>query len=191
MGLRWPPAETYMRPGAPPQSRRYVYTGPGEVSSLVTDIPGTPVTPCIKIYYNLMNGRNFTSIHTLHTHTPCLWQGGVCANEVKVRMKGEWRWDEHENEMKDYLIRTRRGERERRGRKHTPTHLARSGPTLKGQGKRKAEGRRTRNKTSGGGGRRKRLNQPDTAKTYTNLSTRRARPTWGGKNAWNRGPMGV
>ena len=40
-----PPAATYMRPGAPPQSRRYVFTGPGEVSSLVTDPPGTPVTP--------------------------------------------------------------------------------------------------------------------------------------------------
>ena len=26
--------------------RRYVYTGPGEVSLLVTDPPGTPVTPC-------------------------------------------------------------------------------------------------------------------------------------------------
>ena len=49
MGLRWPPAAAYMRPGAPPQSRRYVYTGPGEVSSLVTDPPGTLVTPCIKI----------------------------------------------------------------------------------------------------------------------------------------------
>ena len=36
-----------------------------------------------------MNGqRSFTSVQTCHTHTPCLWQGGVCANEVKVRMKG-------------------------------------------------------------------------------------------------------
>ena len=33
-----------MRPGASPQSRRYVFTGSGEVSSLVTDLPGTPVT---------------------------------------------------------------------------------------------------------------------------------------------------
>ena len=49
MGLWWPPAATYMRPGASPQSRRYVFTGPGEVSSLVTDPPGTPVTPCIII----------------------------------------------------------------------------------------------------------------------------------------------
>ena len=34
-----------LRPGAPPKSCGYVYTGPGEVSSLVTDPPGTPVTP--------------------------------------------------------------------------------------------------------------------------------------------------
>ena len=48
MGLWWPPAAAaaYMRPGASPQSRRYVFTGPGEVSSLVIDPPGTPVTPC-------------------------------------------------------------------------------------------------------------------------------------------------
>ena len=49
-----------MRPGAPPQSCRYICTGPGEVSSLVTDPPGTPVTPC-KI-------RSFTSIQMVHTH---------------------------------------------------------------------------------------------------------------------------
>ena len=34
-----------LRPGASPQSRGYVYTGAREVSSLVTDLPGTPVTP--------------------------------------------------------------------------------------------------------------------------------------------------
>ena len=39
-----------MRPGASPQSRGYIYTGPREVSSLVTDLPGTPVTPRIYIY---------------------------------------------------------------------------------------------------------------------------------------------
>ena len=44
-GLRWQAAATEMRPGAPPKSCGYVYTGPGEVSSLVTDPPGTPVTP--------------------------------------------------------------------------------------------------------------------------------------------------
>lgn len=34
-----------MRPGAPPKSCVYLYTGPGEVSSLVFEPPGTPVTP--------------------------------------------------------------------------------------------------------------------------------------------------
>ena len=41
---------------------RYVYTGPGGVSSLATDPSGTPVAPC-KI-------RSFTSIQMVHTHTP-------------------------------------------------------------------------------------------------------------------------
>ena len=33
--------------------------------------------------------RSFTSIQTFHTHThtPCLRQGGLLANEVTVRMK--------------------------------------------------------------------------------------------------------
>ena len=53
----------------------------------------------------------------------------------------------------------------------------------KAREKKKAEGRRTRNKTSGGGGRQKRLNQPDTAQTYNNLSTQRAKPTWREENA--------
>ena len=34
-----------MRPGAPPKSCVYLYTSPGEVSSLVFEPPGTPVTP--------------------------------------------------------------------------------------------------------------------------------------------------
>ena len=55
--------------------------------------------------------------------------------------------------------------------------------TLERQGKRKAEADGNRNKTSGGGGRQKRLNQPDTAKTYINLSTQRAKPTWREENA--------
>ena len=55
--------------------------------------------------------------------------------------------------------------------------------TLERQGKRKAEADGRRNKTSGGGGGQKRLNQPDTAKTYNNLSTQRAKPTWREENA--------
>ena len=53
----------------------------------------------------------------------------------------------------------------------------------KAREKKKAEGRRTRNKTSGGGGRQKRLNQPDMAPAYHNLSTQRAKPTWREENA--------
>ena len=55
--------------------------------------------------------------------------------------------------------------------------------TLERQGKRKPEADGKRDKTSGGGGRQKRLNQPDTAKTYINLSTQRAKPTWREENA--------
>ena len=55
--------------------------------------------------------------------------------------------------------------------------------TLERQGKRKAEADGKRNKTSGGGGRQKHLNQPDTAKTNINLSTQRAKPTWRKENA--------
>ena len=69
-----------MRPGASPQSRRYVFTGPGEVSSLVIDPPGTPVTPCFikrreerkikkeKFYIYLDSDVTRTHTHT-HTHT--------------------------------------------------------------------------------------------------------------------------
>ena len=55
--------------------------------------------------------------------------------------------------------------------------------TLERQGKRKAKADGQRNKTSGGGGGQKRLNQPDTAKTYNNLSTQRAKPAWREENA--------
>jgi len=55
--------------------------------------------------------------------------------------------------------------------------------TLERQGKRKAEADGKRNKTSGGRGGQKRLNQPDTAKTNNNLSTQRAKPTWREENA--------
>ena len=30
----------------------------------------------------------YVSSDVSHTHTPCLWQGGVLADEMKVRMKG-------------------------------------------------------------------------------------------------------
>ena len=142
-----------MRPGAPPKSCGYVCTGPGEVSSLVTDPPGTPVTPRIRIYCILIWWINeVLRLYRRATHTPCLWQGGAMENEVKMRMKGgmkvrwTWKWDERLLNQN-----AKRGTQKKRERTHTPTHLARSGQTLKGQGKVKAEGRQTRNKTSGGG----------------------------------------
>ena len=99
---------------------------------------------------------------------------------MKMKMKWRWKWDE-----KLLNQDAKRGTQEKRERAKTnTTHLARNGQTLKRQGKRKrAEGRRTRTKTSGGGGGRKRLNQPDTARTYKNLSTQRAKPTWREENA--------
>ena len=50
MGLWWPPA------------------GPREVSSLITDPPGTPVIPCDKML-NVSSPRSFKSVQTFHTHT--------------------------------------------------------------------------------------------------------------------------
>ena len=81
-----------MRPGAPPKSRRYVFTGPGEVASSVTDPHGTPVTPCFnKMYKNEPPAKFYACSDVPHTHTrthtPCTRQGGDLANEVKVRMK--------------------------------------------------------------------------------------------------------
>ena len=57
-----------MRPGASPQSRGYIYTGPGEVSSLVTDPPRDPGDPP-HIYIYTKSNRSFTSVQMCHTHT--------------------------------------------------------------------------------------------------------------------------
>ena len=63
-----------MRPRAPPKSCGYVYTGPREVSSLVTDLPGTLVTPRVYIYiYNKYKKFNVYSDGTrTHTRTHAL-----------------------------------------------------------------------------------------------------------------------
>ena len=134
--------------------------------------------------------RSFTSIQTIrtHTHTPC--QGGLHAMRWRWRWKGEWTWNESENEMKDYLAGARGGERKRRGKEQTPTptHLARSGQTLKGQGKRKAEADGHGTRPAEGG-----TEAPEPtyhSETYAYLGTHRTQPTWGGKNAWNKGPNG-
>ena len=58
-----------MRPGAPPRSRKYVFTGPGEVSWLVTDPHGTPVTPCFnKMYKNEPPAKFYACSDVPHTH---------------------------------------------------------------------------------------------------------------------------
>ena len=95
-----------------------------------------------------------------HASSPCTW---------RMIKKENWNWKPKLHQvmkMRWKLLdqETRRG-RKRRGKKQPPTqtHLAQSGQTLKGQEK-KNGGRRKRNKTSGGRGRRKRLNQPTTAK---------------------------
>ena len=54
-----------LRPGASPQSRGYVYTGPQEVSSLVTDLPGTRVTPA---YRNIKYKKFYVYSDDTHTH---------------------------------------------------------------------------------------------------------------------------
>ena len=94
--------------------------------------------------------------------------------------------------MKSYLTRTRRGERKRGRREHqhhTPGPERANPERAREKEKRRVDGHGTRPAEGGGG--RKRLNQPDTANTYKHLSTRRSQPTWGGKNAWDRGPMGI
>ena len=61
---------------------RYVYTGPGGVSSLATDPPGTPVAPCKqKKFYIYSDG----------THTRPATAG---------QMRWRWKWHESENGMK-------------------------------------------------------------------------------------------
>ena len=103
---------------------------------------------------------------------------------MKVRWR--WKWDE------SYLTRTRRGERNRRGKEQTPTHKnqAQSGQTLKGQGKRKAEADGHRTRPAEGGGRTEAPKPTYHSETYAYLSTRRTQPTCREENTWNRGHMG-
>ena len=121
------------------------------------------------LIYNMMSHeRSFSFVQTFHTHTPCLWQGGVRAHEVKMRMRRgmmmrwKWRWDER------LLNRDpRRGTQKKREGANPHQH------TWPGAGKRwkgkKNGGRRTRNKTSGGGG--------EDGSAWTNLTQRKPTPT--------------
>ena len=97
----------------------------------------------INISYIIMPHRwSFTSVQTFHTHTHSA-VGRVFLVQMRWRWgwRGKWGWYGSEGEMKKYLAGTWGGECKRRGREQTPipTHLARSGQTLKGQEKRKAE----------------------------------------------------
>ena len=149
-----------MRPGAPPQSRRYVCTGPGEVSSLVTD-PQGPRWPPARL--------EVLHLFRWYTHTP--HRGG--ADEMKMKVRWQWKWHEH------YLTRTRRGERKRRGTERTPTRHTwpETARPRKGKGKEKRRPTDNGTRPAEGGEGRKRLNQPNTAKTYAYLGMRRTQPT--------------
>ena len=96
--------------------------------------PGDP--PLIDIYILI----EVLHLYRCVTHTPCLGQGGAVEDEVKMRMKGEWKWNDLEDEMKNYLTRTRRGER-KRGRREHQHHTP---------GPERANPERAREKKSGG-----------------------------------------
>ena len=131
---------------------------------------------------------SFTSIHThthphprththTHTHTRTHTSRSSGADEMTMKVKWKWQWNDN------YLARMRRGELKRRGTERTPTRH-----TWPGAGKPwKGKGKEKRRPTDTGqdqrrGGRRKRLNQPNTAKTYAYLGTRRTQPTWRGES---------
>ena len=84
MGVWWPPAATYMRPGAPPSRV------PARCLSWSQTPPGPPGPPAFikyKKYIDEPPSKFYVCSDFPHTHTPCTRQGGVLANEVKVRMK--------------------------------------------------------------------------------------------------------
>ena len=126
-------------------------------------------------------------IYSDGTHTQP-HRGG--ADEMKMKVRWQWKWNEH------YLTRTRRGERKRRGTERTPTRHTwpETGQTLKRQGKRKAEGRRTTEQDQRRGGKDgSAWTNLTRRKTYAYLGTRRTQPTWREENAGThekRGPMG-
>ena len=95
-------------------------------------------------------------------------------NEVKVKM----RWKLLNQDLK------------KEGENTNTWNLAQNGQTLQRQEKRKAKADGHGTRPAEGGEGRKRLNQPNTAKTYAYLGTRRTQPTCRGENTWNRGPMG-
>ena len=107
---------------------------------------------------------------------------------MNMKVRWQWKWNEI------YLTRTRKGERKRRGTERTPTQHTWPGT---GKPRKKKEKRRPTDdgtRPAEGGEGRKRLNQPNTAKTYAYLGTRRTKPTWRGENARThekRDPWGI
>ena len=171
-----------MRPSAPPQPRRYVYTGPGEVSSLITGPPGTPVIPCDKIFINLIislyiynyiyieaarevlrlfRRSTHTDTHTLH------WAGwtrkwGEGGDEKGMKMR--WKWRRNEKLLNRD---TKRGTQKKREGANTNTNtLGRERANPERAREKNCGGRRTRNKTSGGG---------EDGSAWTNLPQRNLR----------------
>ena len=96
-------------------------------------------------------------------------------NEDEVKMTMRWQLLNQD---------AKRGTQKKRERANTNTwNLARNGQPCKGKKKEKRRPTETGTRPAEEGGRQKRLNQPNTAKTYINLSTQRAKPTWREENA--------
>ena len=135
IGLRWPPAATYNCAQVHHRSPAGTFTRvPGRCLRWSPTSQGPRWPPAYR----------YILIEVLHlyrcvTHTPCLGQGGAVEDEVKMRMKGEWKWNDLEDEM-NYLTRTRRGER-KRGRREHQHHTP---------GPERANPERAREKKSGG-----------------------------------------
>ena len=179
-----------MRPGAQ-QVRLHGSRGGVFVDHRPPRDPGDPLH--LQNYYLIYSSTvEILRLYRRFTHThPAVRRVFLVQKRWRWGWRGEWGWDESEGEMKKYLTGTG-GERKRRGEEQTPTptHLARSGETLKGQEKRKAEADRHGTRPAEG--------EKD-GSAWTNLTQRNLRPpigthrtqlTWGGKNAWNSGPNG-
>ena len=153
-----------------------------DASSLDGDIWSTLHRPAWKRNQNIMKHNKNKSapkyrievLHlyrwSTHRHTPHRSR----ADEMKMKVRWQWKWNEI------YLTRTQRGERKRRGTERTPTQHTWPGTGKPWKGKEKEKRKPTDNGTRpvDGGEGRKRLNQPNTAKTYAYLGTRRTQPTW-------------
>ena len=96
-------------------------------------------------------------------------------NEDEVKMTMRWKLLNQD---------AKRGTQKKRERANTNTwNLAQNGQPWKGKGKEKRRPTENGTRPAEEGEGQKRLNQPDTAKTYNNLSTQRAKPTWREENA--------